>query len=182
MPTLRCESMSSWTFSKVYFSERFCRLLKSWEPRLDARASSSTMMSWGTLTFLPRSTSTSARKSQNGLERATRKCLSVSQLSVAFRASSFQTTVVLASNSIFESMTKWWITPGHKSIHLLIYRRVPVGKLNTVWLCEWVWKPYIVIQQLHPMSYIISADNDDWCQSYPWLVPPKNNCPVDRHH
>ena len=46
---------SFWMLSNVYLSERRWRILKSREPRLDISDSSSSMMSWGVLSFFPRS-------------------------------------------------------------------------------------------------------------------------------
>lgn len=70
-PTLSCLLFSLWMLSKVYFSERLWRILKRREPRFEARDSSSSMMSFGTLIFLPRSISTSGQKetckTMNGL-------------------------------------------------------------------------------------------------------------------
>lgn len=45
----------------MYFSERFWRILKSREPRLEVKDSSSSMMSSGTLTFFPGSISASGQ-------------------------------------------------------------------------------------------------------------------------
>lgn len=57
-------------FSKVYFSERFWRILKRREPRLEARDSSSSIMSLGTHIFFPRSMSSSGhRDTHRGLKR-----------------------------------------------------------------------------------------------------------------
>jgi len=53
---------SFWMLSKVYFSERLWRILKSREPRLEARDSSSSMMSLGTHIFFPRSICISEKK------------------------------------------------------------------------------------------------------------------------
>lgn len=50
--------------SNVYFSDRLWRILKSLEPRFEAKDSSSSMMSLGTLTFFPRSISTSGNRGQ----------------------------------------------------------------------------------------------------------------------
>lgn len=60
--TLSCLLFSFSVLSKVYFSERLWRILKRREPRFEARDSSSSMMSWGTLTFFPRSISISGHK------------------------------------------------------------------------------------------------------------------------
>lgn len=48
--------------SKVYFSDRLWRILKRREPRLEAKDSSSSIMSLGTLIFFPRSISISEQK------------------------------------------------------------------------------------------------------------------------
>ena len=68
--TLSCLLFSFWMLSKVYFSERLWRILNRREPRLEARDSSSSMMSLGTLIFFPRSISISGHKETNkGLRR-----------------------------------------------------------------------------------------------------------------
>lgn len=46
-----------WMLSYVYFSERFCRILKSRDPLFEAKESSSSMISLGVFTFRPRSIS-----------------------------------------------------------------------------------------------------------------------------
>lgn len=61
---------SFWMFSKVYFSERLWRILKRRDPRLEARDSSSSIMSLGTHIFFPRSISVSGHKDmRRGLKR-----------------------------------------------------------------------------------------------------------------
>lgn len=73
--TFGCTLFSLWTLSNVYFSERFWRILKSREPRFEGRDSSSSMMSLGTLTFFPRSTSASEHIHDIYIHKQTSRCL-----------------------------------------------------------------------------------------------------------
>lgn len=54
-PTFICALVSYWKFSNVYLSDLLWRILKSRAPRLLRWDNSSSMMSLGMLTFLPRS-------------------------------------------------------------------------------------------------------------------------------
>lgn len=62
--TLSCVFASFWMLSNVYFSDLLWRILKSREPLLDCRDSSSSMMSLGMLSFFPRSIKSSVHKTQ----------------------------------------------------------------------------------------------------------------------
>lgn len=68
--TLSCLLFSFRMLSKVYFSERLWRILKRREPRFEERDSSSSIISFGTLIFLPRSISISEDKEHKQLSLA----------------------------------------------------------------------------------------------------------------
>ena len=89
IPTSICAFDWYWTFSNVYLSDRRCRILNSRAPRLLRCDSSSSMMSLGTLTFLPRSMPSISGKRHAHARENTREsfgCLPASHTCCLLRA------------------------------------------------------------------------------------------------